>query len=250
MSTLPVPQLWLDLSGTAIHLSSQLLRETFPVRDDGKIADKIILSIENESQRKEAGRFLNHITEISTEKVECELCNDSSILYLDKWRENGMDMKMLTISEKSRECYALILKLTEDNRTIPLTAIDAILSGKWIVLDTNSVYDAETRKELIADVVDLIFPFIRSQSNIPELLGGRIIAKKGGVAVRCRTSCDVFTFCSILQSSLASATGGVRATEEGVLWQAGTRYHHDISIALVLPFDSEIWRAATMIKDL
>jgi hypothetical protein len=241
-SSLPVVQLWLDLSGTAINSLESLPPRTFP--------DKVILSLKTGSDLGQA--TLENDTMHSAKHIETELDGESKIIYQTELSHEDK-MKKFALFEndvdpfigKEESCYGYILSFSDDLKESTLAAVDIISSGKWVILESNG----NVKRSLISDLVNLIIPFVLAQSNLPGLLGGALSKKRGGLGLKCKTTSDVVTMGSLLQSSISLSSGSMDATNEGIIWQTtdGTK-EPAIDIALVLPFDYEIWAATLGIR--
>jgi hypothetical protein len=144
----------------------------------------------------------------------------------------------------------------------PLTAMDITSIGQWLFVDKTDGSDEYERilwlEKQVAGLVDFLSsttaaPILSSQGLLVPSISDKILSRKGGVAVSCRTRTAFVQLNSALEQSLCS-TLVTRTTDSGILVTVEAPLGGEISppslrTALVLPLDLRIWEAARDIQE-
>lgn len=230
-------QLWLDLRKTSVppltallHLTNDLWDEYIPQTDKSFIVDKVLVG---------DNMNLKNVAEMIYDEFETEV----SILVAedDKLYELGNDVGFMT--EKGS-----IIQIEKEGEyvnvdTNPLPVLDIVSKGSWALLDKEKYIEIDS----ITNLVELISSSAPMFGSLEESTSAKAY---GGIGLSCESQSDVVEMGAMIQAMQSSK--GYQATDTGILVQKETEVDQvegdeggSIEYALVLPFDSQIWKTSS-----
>jgi len=231
-------QLWIDLRGTSLTPKTAL--ELWSLEDDNNapLTKCLVSSIEKNAK-------------------DDDTSNNLDILLVEEGGDTTNDM--LIISQQT-EHIGRILSLQTSSTSMPmlpndpLSAIDIVSKGQWLLIDTNDwkKVEEDERISMTLPLIDLISSgFTNDTSN------------GGGIGITCHTNNEVVKMAMYIQSMM-NASGGSDNTKTRTL-DSGIVVPDDIGsgsssddttnqnnsmkqrFAIIVPFDMELLRTAKLL---
>jgi len=225
-------QLWIDLRGTSLTPKTALELWSFEDDSNAPFTKCLVSSIEKNAK------------DTSNNKLDILLV------------EGGDDMPIIS---QQREHIGRILSLQTSSTTMPilpndpLSAIDIVSKGQWLLIDTNEwkKVEEDERISMVLPLIDLISSgFTNDTSN------------GGGIGITCHTNNEVVKMAMYIQSMM-NASGGsnntktktldsgiiVPDTADNASLSDDTNYHSPMKrkFAIIVPFDMELLRTAKLL---
>ena len=226
-------ELWLDLRGTAITpkmaLSKLKEESPFPV-------NKVIVSL---SGAHRAVQFWE--------------AGDPEMMVVDENDNSLCDARDPSIQ------YGIVVAVDGESFVDPIPALETMSNGGWVLVDPGGgAYKTKERHEAISNLVDFIAGGLSLGSEYFSLelnTTGTVaedspfVSDKGGIAIICQTKADLMQAANALRSI---DSGALTATESGILLkcdptESSSSLTESIQSALVLPFDTPLWKAAILV---
>jgi hypothetical protein len=153
-----------------------------------------------------------------------------------------------------------ILKCEPGTYLDPLLTLDTVSKGGWVVVDPNDAADeAVLRKEQqVSSLLQFLSSASTSSSAGPDNLylpgpSETTATLRGGIAICCSTNNFLVQMATTLQQ-LRCSDMKTTSTESGIFLPTGTSSRSDGSLplqtALVLPFDTQLWKIALDMKQM
>jgi len=226
-------QLWIDLRGTS--LTPKIALELWSLEDDSNAPfTKCLVS--------------------SIEKNAKDKSNNLDILLVE---ESDTTNDMPIISHQTKHVGSILsLQTSSTSMPIlpndPLSAIDIVSKGQWLLIDTNQwkKVEEDERISMVIPLIDLISSgFTNDTSN------------GGGIGVTCHTNNEVVKMAMYIQSMM-NASGGsdntkTRTLDSGIVvpdttdnesLSDGTNHSSmKQKFAIIVPFDMELLRTAKLL---
>ena len=229
-------ELWLDLRGTAIvprtalsHLADDQWGSFSPPPGKARLVDRVLVS---EDRLTQSLQYIDH---------------DMDIYYL-----KDADHTLRDARDEDVVLGGHIV-LLEDVVTDPLPALDTVTGGDWIVVDSDRIQDEFKKKESITSLVNFLSA---GSSTTAELLievekvllcDSDNLSKKGGIALSCNSKADLVYLCGLVRS--ISSEVSYAKTKSGILVQhhkeGAKREPKSNKSAIIIPFDADLWMAAS-----
>jgi hypothetical protein len=233
-------ELWLDLRGTAIHPRAAieyLTEEVFEGPDHGVTdltieVDRIIVS----------DKTFQSLLNSSDDYVQ-----ESEILYVPEENLAQIAVSRCGLSFPFGELVAMEGSMAVAD---PITAIETLSTGKWIVLynKEEEIEDENSRIAAVGGFVEIASGDWRTTTQLESGLllqtgsNGEEENSKGGIAVQCSTKSSIVRLASMIESVASGKS--MTATESGILIQNETGETSPLPFALMLPFDVSLWKTA------
>lgn len=239
-------ELWLDLRGTAIHpgaaveyLQEQVVDELAGVSDLSSVFDRIIVS----------GNMFQKLLTSDGDYTE----EESEILYVP---EDTPAQLALSHGGLSFPFGSLIQMEGSMAVPDPITAMETLSGGQWIVLynEEEEIEDEDSRIAAVGDFVNIATTAAGDWGSTTQLESGLLVqtghSKEeggtiGGIAVQCSTKSSIMHLASTIESAVSGRSP--TTTESGILIQGERGEASPLSFALMLPFDVSLWKAALVL---
>jgi hypothetical protein len=245
-------QLWLDLRSTSLSPQEAL---TFM---------RQVLSEEDMDNQEEG----QNIVDTSIDRI---LVSEEIFFKVLK-SENGApqeidllypvqdDLMRRGFLEEESFSMGKILKCEPDTYLDPLLTLDTVSKGGWVVVDPNDEADeAVLRKEQqVSSLLQFLSSASTSSSAGPENLylpgpSETTAAPRGGIAICCSTQNFLVQMATVMQQ-LRCGDMLTTSTESGIFLPTSVSARSDGSLplqtALVLPFDTQLWKIALDMKQM
>ena len=226
-------QLWIDLRGTSLTPNTAL--ELWSLEDDNNAPfTKCLVS--------------------SIEKNAKDTSNNLDILLVED-SDTTDDMPIIISQQKEHIGRILSLQTSSTSMPIlpndPLSAIDIVSKGQWLLIDTNQwkKVEEDERMSMILPLVDLISSGFTNDTN------------DGGIGITCHTNNEVVKIAMYIQSMM-NASGGsdntkTRTLDSGIVVPDSDNEslsdddtnHGPMKqkFAIIVPFDMELLRTAKLL---
>lgn len=239
----PRVEIWLDLRDTAILPQAALehMNENQWVADEdatsSSMIDRILIS----------GSDVAQVVKQMTRDEE----NIPETLYVD-----NQDQTIRSVEDASHIMGAVVA-LNDDEFTDPLPALDIMSNGGWVVIDSEEIADEDKRDQAVGGMVDFLAAGASSSASSSSLLlgvdksdqgdkdKGDAAGNKGGIALSCTNKNDVLRAGSYSQS--VASSGSLTTTDGGILIQSSADVTSSLRIAVAIPFDAMLWKAAAVV---
>jgi hypothetical protein len=155
--------------------------------------------------------------------------------------------------------YGMVVALDGYSFVDPIPALETASSGGWVLMDLKGGADkAKECHEALSNLIDLISGGLSLGGNSFSLgvdTSGDVTqdspytSEQGGIAVACQTKADLMHAANSLQSI---NLGALTTTESGILLKSdptdsSASSTESLQTALVLPFDTPLWKAAMLV---
>ena len=240
----PRVEIWLDLRDTAILPQAALehMNENQWVTDDdttsSSMIDRVLIS----------GSDVAQVVKQMTRNEE----NTPEIIYVD-----NQDQTIRSVEDASH-IMGGVVSLNDDEFTDPLPALDIMSNGGWVVIDSEEIADEDKRDQAVGGMVDFLAAGASSSASSSSLLlgvdksdaqgdkdKGDAAGNKGGIALSCTNKNDVLRAGSYSQS--VASSGSLTTTDGGILIQSSADVTSSLRIAVAIPFDAMLWKAAAVV---
>ena len=239
----PRVEIWLDLRDTAILPQAALehMNVNQWVTDDdttsSSMIDRILIS----------GSDVARVVKQMTRDEE----NIPETLYVD-----NQDQTIRSVEDASHVLGGVV-SLNDDEFTDPLPALDIMSNGGWVVIDSEEIADEDKRDQAVGGMVDFLAAGASSSASSSSLLlgvdksdqgdkdKGDAAGNKGGIALSCTNKNDVLRAGSYSQS--VASSGSLTTTDGGILIQSSADVTSSLRIAVAIPFDAMLWKAAAVV---
>ena len=237
-------EIWLDLRDTAILPQAALehMDESQWIADDdttsSSMIDRVLIS----------GSDVAQVVKQMTRDEE----NIPETLYVD-----NQDQTIRSVEDASHVLGGVV-SLNDDEFTDPLPALDIMSNGGWVVIDSEEIADEDKRDQAVGGMVDFLAAGASSSASSSSLLlgvdksdaqgdkdKGDAAGNKGGIALSCTNKNDVLRAGSYSQS--VASSGSLTTTDGGILIQSSADVASSLRIAVAIPFDAMLWKAAAVV---
>ena len=231
-------QLWIDLRGTS--LTPNIALELWLLEDDSNAPfTKCLVS--------------------SIEKNAKDTSNNKLDILLVEEDDDTADGMPIIISQ-AKEHIGRILSLQTSSTSMPilpndpLSAIDIVSKGQWLLIDTNEwkKVEEDERMSMILPLIDLISSGFTNDTNT---------SSGGGIGVTCHTNNEVVKIAMYIQSMMNARSGSdntkTRTLDSGIVVpdttdnessSDGTNHNSMMQrFAIIVPFDMELLRTAKLL---
>ena len=157
-------------------------------------------------------------------------------------------------------------KTTNVGLVDPIPALECISRGGWVIVDSQEIEDDTERfhavsslVELLASSASLTFSSLTlfgngNSGDTSDDVGMSAKSSPGGIAVVCGSNTDIFSFAPLIQLIRSYGGTSLSSTESGILISQNSgassleadRATRKIQTALVLPFDSSLWKTSSL----
>jgi hypothetical protein len=245
-------QLWLDLRTTSLSPQEALtfMRQVLSEED-----------IDNEEQGE-------NIVDSSIDRILVSEEIFFKVLKAEKGAQQEFDLIYPVQDDLMRRNFqegesvpmGKILKCEPGTYLDPLLTLDTVSNGGWVIVDPNDAADeAVLRKEQqVSSLLQFLSSASTSSSAGPDnlYLPGPLettATLRGGIAICCSTNNFLVQMATTLQQ-LRCSDMKTTSTESGIFLPTGTSSRSDGSLplqtALVLPFDTQLWKIALDMKQM
>ena len=226
-------QLWIDLRGTS--LTPNIALELWSLEDDNNnnapFTKCLVSSIEKNAKDDDISNNLLDILLVE----EGDTTDDMPIIFQQK-EHIGRILSLQTSSTS-------MPILPND----PLSAIDIVSKGQWLLIDTNEwkKVEEDERISMVIPLIDLI-----SSGFMNDTSSG------GGIGVTCHTNNEVVKIAMYIQSMM-NASGGsdntkTKTLDSGIVVpdtdnESSSSGSMQQQFAIIVPFDMELLRTAKLL---
>jgi hypothetical protein len=245
-------QLWLDLRSTSLSPDEALgfMRQ--------------VLSEEDMDNQKQDENIVDSSIDriLVSEEIFFKVMNSENGAHqeIDLFYAVQDDLIQRNFQEEESFPMGKILRCEPDTILDPLLALDTISNGGWVVVDPNDEADeAVLRKEQqVSSLLQFLSSASTSSSTGPDSLflpgpSESTAASRGGIAICCSAQNFLLQMATALQQ-LRCSDMIATSTESGIFIPTGISARptgsQSLQTALVLPFDTQLWKIALDIKQM